>query len=294
MEATISGDMPTGTMYVEFWRAYLSRLYSSKSRVVYLDAVIPVGEWLNLNMNDTIAVSSNYYKIQSINYDMLAERAKLVLISYPDVDVQKYTSTGNQGGWTNGDDRVDGVSVLNGDTVGKFVTHSKPDLNGDYTTDNLGQTDWGFSNVGFLNRAVRELLKGQSVLTAYYSTTETISVDEFNNYTAVSLDTSQALGNTAFFELGTNAIDVNVSARYKLTGMIGLDHSHGHDLGVAILVNDQVTLAQVNVGTTDQATSVTTTIDLNPGDVLTLGVACLDGHSGNVDINTARLIIEKV
>ena len=295
MEATISGDMPTETMYVEYWRAYLSRLYSSKSRVVYLDAVIPVGEWLNLDMNDTIAVSSNYYKIQSINYDMLAERAKLVLISYPDVDVQKYTSTGNQGGWTDGDDRVDGVSVLNGDTVGKVVTHSKPDLNGDYTTDNLGQTDYGFSNIGFLNRAVRELIKPRNVLTAYYSTTETISVDEFNNYTAVSLDTSQLLGNSAFFELGTNAIDVSVSARYKLTGMIGLDHSHGHDLGVAILVNDQVTLAQVNVGTTDQATSVTTTLDLNPGDVITLGVNSLDGHAlSNIDINTARLIIEKV
>ena len=141
---------------------------------------------------------------------------------------------------------------------------------------------------------MRELIKPRNVLTAYYSTTETISVDEFNNYTAVSLDTSQLLGNSAFFELGTNAIDVSVSARYKLTGMIGLDHSHGHDLGVAILVNDQETLAQVNVGTTDQATSVTTTLDLNPGDVITLGVACLAGHSANVDINTARLIIEKV
>jgi len=293
MEATISGDMPTETMYVEYWRAYLSRLYSSKSRVVYLDAVIPVGEWLNLNMNDTIAVSSNYYKIQSINYDMLAERAKLVLISYPDVDVQKYNSVGNQGEWTDGDDRVDGVSVLNGDTVGKVVTHSKPDLNGDYTTDNLGQTDWGFSNIAFLNRAVRELIKPRNVLTAYNSTTETISVDEFNNYTAVSLDTSQLLGNSAFFELGTNAIDVSVSARYKLTALIGFDHSHGHELGVAILVNDQETLAQVNVGTTDQATSVTTILDLNVGDVITLGVNSIGGHAlNNIDIKTARLIIE--
>lgn len=295
LEVSTSGNTPTETMYVEYWRAYLSRLYSSKSRVVYLDAVIPVGEWLNLNMNDTIAVSSNYYKIQSINYDMLAERAKLVLISYPDVDVQKYTSTDNEVGWTNGDDRVDGVTVLNGDSVGKAISHGKPDLNGDITVDNLGQTNYGFSNIGFLNRAVRELLKGRSVLTAYYSTTETISVDEFNNYTAVSLDTSQALGDTEFFELGTNAIDVNVSERYKLTGMIGLDHSHGHDLGVAILVNDQETLAQVNVGTTDQATSLTTTLDLNPGDVITLGVNSLNGHAlSNIDINTARLIIEKV
>ena len=293
LEVSTSGDTPTNTMYVEFWRAYLSRLYSSKSRVVYLDAVLPVGEWLNLEMNDTIAVSSNYYKIQSIDYDMLAERAKLVLISYPDVDVQKYTSAGDGVGWTNGDDRVDGVTVLNGDSVGRAVTHGKPDLNGDVTVDNLGQKGYGFSNVGFLNRAVRELLKGINVLTVYNSSSETISVDEFNNYTALTLDTSQLFGNAAYFALGTNAIDVSVSARYKLTGMIGLDHSHGHELGVAILVNDQETLAQVNVGTTDQATSVITILDLNVGDVITLGVNSIGGHAlNNIDINTARLIIE--
>ena len=75
--------------------------------------------------------------------------------------------------------------------------------------------------------------------------------------------------------------------------MIGLDHSHGHELGVAILVNDQETLAQVNVGTTDQATSVITILDLNVGDVITLGVNSIGGHSlNNIDINTARLIIE--
>ena len=292
LETTLSGDTPTNTMYVEFWRAYLSRLYSSKSRVVYLDAVLPVGEWLNLEMNDTIAVSSNYYKIQSIEYDMLAERAKLVLISYPDVDVQKYTSAGDGVGWTDGDDRVDGVSVLNGDSVGRAVTHGKPDLNGDVTVDNLGQKGYGFSNVGFLNRAVRELLKGINVITAYATSTEIITVDEFGNYTAVSLDSSQVYGNEAYFGLGTNSVDISVSARYKITGMIGLDHSHGHDLSVAVLVNDQVTLAECNVGTTDQSTSVSTILDLNAGDVVTLGVSCIDNHSGNVDINTARLMVE--
>ena len=292
LETTLSGDTPTNTMYVEFWRAYLSRLYSSKSRVVYLDAVLPVGEWLNLQMNDTIAVSSNYYKIQSIEYDMLAERAKLVLISYPDVDVQKYTSAGDGVGWTDGDDRVDGVSVLNGDSVGRAVTHGKPDLNGDITVDNLGQKGYGFSNVGFLNRAVRELLKGINVITAYATSTETISVDEFGNYTTVSLDSSQVYGNEAYFGLGTNSVDISVSARYKITGMIGLDHSHGHDLSVAVLVNDQVTLAECNVGTTDQSTSVSTILDLNAGDVVTLGVSCIDNHSGNVDILTARLMVE--
>jgi hypothetical protein len=61
-----------------------------------------VNEWLQLEMNDTIAVSGNYYKIQNIEYDILNEKAHLVLISYPDVEVQSYTSTGNNTGWTDG------------------------------------------------------------------------------------------------------------------------------------------------------------------------------------------------
>jgi hypothetical protein len=102
VEATISGNAPTATLYDEFFKTYLSRIFSTKSRIVHFDAILPVNEWLQLEMNDTIAVSGNYYKIQNIEYDILNERAHLVLISYPDVEVQSYTSTGNNTGWTDG------------------------------------------------------------------------------------------------------------------------------------------------------------------------------------------------
>jgi hypothetical protein len=118
VEATISGDAATATLYDEFFKTYLSRIFSTKSRIVHFDAILPVNEWLQLEMNDTIAVSGNYYKIQNIEYDILNEKAHLVLISYPDVEVQSYTSTGNNTGWTDGQLRPDGVSLLNGDAVG--------------------------------------------------------------------------------------------------------------------------------------------------------------------------------
>jgi hypothetical protein len=91
VEATISGDAATATLYDEFFKTYLSRIFSTKSRIVHFDAILPVNEWLQLEMNDTIAVSGNYYKIQNIEYDILNEKAHLVLISYPDVEVQSYT-----------------------------------------------------------------------------------------------------------------------------------------------------------------------------------------------------------
>ena len=83
LELSLRGDAPTKTMYDMYWSEYLTRMYSTQSRVVKMTAVLPVGEWLNLNLNDTIAISSNYYKIQSIQYDMLTEIANLELVTYP-------------------------------------------------------------------------------------------------------------------------------------------------------------------------------------------------------------------
>jgi hypothetical protein len=163
VEATISGDAATATLYDEFFKTYLSRIFSTKSRIVHFDAILPVNEWLQLEMNDTIAVSGNYYKIQNIEYDILNEKAHLVLISYPDVEVQSYTSTGNNTGWTDGTLRPDGVSLLNGDAVGRGVTNSKPLFGGATGVTVLGQKTFNETTMQKVRDAVNELLKGRNV-----------------------------------------------------------------------------------------------------------------------------------
>jgi hypothetical protein len=71
-------------------------MYSEQSRIVRVKAILPVLEWLNMKLNDTIVLSGNYYKMQSIQYDMLTEVANLELITYPDINFMTLDSTGDE------------------------------------------------------------------------------------------------------------------------------------------------------------------------------------------------------
>jgi hypothetical protein len=294
VEATISGDAATATLYDEFFKTYLSRIFSTKSRIVHFDAILPVNEWLQLEMNDTIAVSGNYYKIQNIEYDILNEKAHLVLISYPDVEVQSYTSTGNNTGWTDGQLRPDGVSLLNGDAVGRGVTNSKPLFGGGTGVTVLGQKTFNDTTMQKVRDAVNELVKGRNVIVAYNDAPTAIVTPETGAYEPIPLSLSAILGNPYYFVLSGTFISINVSARYKVTAEIGFDHSHGHDLEFGILVNGLITTGYSNVGNFDQSTSVSEIFDLGVGSEVSVGIACPDLHSSAVNVKTIKVRIERL
>jgi hypothetical protein len=294
VEATISGDAATATLYDEFFKTYLSRIFSTKSRIVHFDAILPVNEWLQLEMNDTIAVSGNYYKIQNIEYDILNEKAHLVLISYPDVEVQSYTSTGNNTGWTDGTLRPDGVSLLNGDAVGRGVTNSKPLFGGGTGVTVLGQKTFNETTMQKVRDAVNELVKGRNVIVAYNDAPTAIVTPETGAYEPIPLSLSAILGNPYYFVLSGTVISINVSARYKVTAEIGFDHSHGHDLEFGILVNGLITTGYSNVGNFDQSTSVSEIFDLGVGSEVSVGIACPDLHSSSVNVKSIKVRIERL
>jgi hypothetical protein len=294
VEATISGNAPTATLYDEFFKTYLSRIFSTKSRIVHFDAILPVNEWLQLEMNDTIAVSGNYYKIQNIEYDILNEKAHLVLISYPDVEVQSYTSTGNNTGWTDGQLRPDGVSLLNGDAVGRGVTNSKPLFGGGTGVTVLGQKTFNDTTMQKVRDAVNELVKGRNVIVAYNDAPTAIVTPETGAYEPIPLSLSAILGNPYYFVLSGTVISINVSARYKVTAEIGFDHSHGHDLEFGILVNGLITTGYSNVGNFDQSTSVSEIFDLGVGSEVSVGIACPDLHSSSVNVKSIKVRIERL
>jgi hypothetical protein len=294
VEATISGNAATATLYDEFFKTYLSRIFSTKSRIVHFDAILPVNEWLQLEMNDTIAVSGNYYKIQNIEYDILNEKAHLVLISYPDVEVQSYTSTGNNTGWTDGQLRPDGVSLLNGDAVGRGVTNSKPLFGGGTGVTVLGQKTFNETTMQKVRDAVNELVKGRNVIVAYNDAPTAIVTPETGAYEPIPLSLSAILGNPYYFVLSGTVISINVSARYKVTAEIGFDHSHGHDLEFGILVNGLITTGYSNVGNFDQSTSVSEIFDLGIGSEVSVGIACPDLHSSSVNVKSIKVRIERL
>jgi hypothetical protein len=280
VEATISGNAPTATLYDEFFKTYLSRIFSTKSRIVHFDAILPVNEWLQLEMNDTIAVSGNYYKIQNIEYDILNEKAHLVLISYPDVEVQSYTSTGNNTGWTDGQLRPDGVSLLNGDAVGRGVTNSKPLFGGGTGVTVLGQKTFNETTMQKVRDAVNELVKGRNVGIVFNDTPVTIVTPLENAYIKVPLNTIQSLGNPFYFTNDNGSVTINVSARYKVTAEMSIIHPKNHILAFSILING--------------CTSISEVFDLGVGSIVEASFVCLEDHAVTIVVNYCKLRLERL
>jgi hypothetical protein len=294
VEATISGNAPTATLYDEFFKTYLSRIFSTKSRIVHFDAILPVNEWLQLEMNDTIAVSGNYYKIQNIEYDILNEKAHLVLISYPDVEVQSYTSTGNNTGWTDGTLRPDGVSLLNGDAVGRGVTNSKPLFGGGTGVTVLGQKTFNETTMQKVRDAVNELLKGRNVGIVFNDTPVTIVTPLENAYIKVPLNTIQSLGNPFYFTNDNGSVTINVSARYKVTAEMSIIHPKNHILAFSILINGLQTTAYADLEKNDFSTSISEVFDLGVGSIVEAAFVCLEDHAVTIVVNYCKLRIERL
>jgi hypothetical protein len=294
VEATISGNAATATLYDEFFKTYLSRIFSTKSRIVHFDAILPVNEWLQLEMNDTIAVSGNYYKIQNIEYDILNEKAHLVLISYPDVEVQSYTSTGNNTGWTDGTLRPDGVSLLNGDAVGRGVTNSKPLFGGGTGVTVLGQKTFNETTMQKVRDAVNELLKGRNVGIVFNDTPVTIVTPLENAYIKVPLNTIQSLGNPFYFTNDNGSVTINVSARYKVTAEMSIIHPKNHILAFSILINGLQTTAYADLEKNDFSTSISEVFDLGVGSIVEAAFVCLEDHAVTIVVNYCKLRLERL
>lgn len=294
MEATISGNAPTSSIFVNFFQKYLSRIFSSKSRVVYFDAIIPVGEWLNLKMNDTIAVSGNYYKIQKIEYDILNEMAKLILFSYPNVAIQSYTSTGNNTGWTNATTNPEGVTVVNGDNVGKAVTNTLPSVGGGQVLTILGQNIWGDSNMAYLKRAMDELLKGRSVFIVYNSDPVALNTPGDSTYITINLNTVENLGEGFYYTNAAGVVTINGEGRFKATAEMSVIHPKNKNLEWSILVNGYVTTAYANLEKSDYSTSVSEVFDLSAGDEVEVAIACSENSVVGLTVEWCKLRIEKL
>jgi hypothetical protein len=294
MEATISGNAPTNTLYVEFFRSYLSRVMSSKSRIVYFSSVLPVNEWLQLEMNDTISVSGNLYKIQNIQYDILNERAELVLISYPNINVQTYTSSGNNTGWVNGATNTDGLTTLNGDAVGRGVTNSKPQFGGGTGVTVLGQKTFGQTNMQKVRDMVNELVKDRSVAVVFNSAPVTIVTPTDNSYIKVGLNTVQSLGNTFYFTNATGSVTINASARYKVTAEISIIYPSNHVVAYSITINGLVTSAYADLEKRAINASISEVFDLTQGSIIEVKFACLENHAVTIQVVYCKLRLEKI
>ena len=66
-EAPSSGTSPTASLYTEYWEDYISLLYNPKTRLLNCSAIIPLADYVKMELNDIVNFRGNYYHLRAIN-----------------------------------------------------------------------------------------------------------------------------------------------------------------------------------------------------------------------------------
>ena len=80
-----NAKMPLNTLYKLYYSDYIKRIYDSDNKYFLCEAVLPVGEFLNFRLNDTVEINGYYFKVEEFRYSMNKEKAFLKLFRYKEL-----------------------------------------------------------------------------------------------------------------------------------------------------------------------------------------------------------------
>jgi len=66
-EVASYGEIPTGSLYTNYWETYISLLYNPKTRLLNCSAIIPLADYIKMELNDIVNFRGNYYHLRAIN-----------------------------------------------------------------------------------------------------------------------------------------------------------------------------------------------------------------------------------
>jgi hypothetical protein len=295
LELSLRGDAPTKTMYDLYWSEYLTRMYSTQSRVVKMTAVLPVGEWLNLNLNDTIAISSNYYKIQSIQYDMLTEIANLELVTYPNVEIMRFTSTGQKPDFTNPTETAFGLTYLKDYSVAKGIMNSYK-FNGQDFLDTNQDIDYNQNNVFSLVQQVDNL---QSIVQFNQITmlrdTPISRTTDSTIWDAIPMESQASIGyvDNITYDMPLSKYVCTDGGQYKFTAMCSFGQSGNKQVEFEIQINGLPTTAYGLTDSNHHSVNMETILDLAPTDEVKFVWKNVSGGSHTIVIQKANFLVLK-
>jgi hypothetical protein len=61
------GEIPTGSLYTQYWETYISLLYNPKTRLLTCEAIIPLADYFKIELNDIVNFRGNHYHLRAIN-----------------------------------------------------------------------------------------------------------------------------------------------------------------------------------------------------------------------------------
>ena len=80
-EQSVWGTTPSGSLVSDYWDTYLALLYNPRTRLVDANAVIPLADYFNIELNDIAEFRGNYYHLRAINdYNLTTGEANIQLL----------------------------------------------------------------------------------------------------------------------------------------------------------------------------------------------------------------------
>ena len=297
LEAPLTGNMPKNTMYWMYWNKYLSRLYSSRSRIVVVDAVIPVGVWLNMKLNDNVAISGNYYKIQKIQYDLLSQKAVIELIAYPNVNIMEITTTvGKKPTFSTVVATDAGKTFIDGNPIRKALGNAI-EGGGIYVTDAVEIETFNISAQQMITPIMDNLLPLISLnkisMWTYTSTPITVSPTPIHiDMTDIGFEGDQSFYT---YVLTNSEITIMNSGQYRIIVTLIVKNSSSAKVGFEVNIDGIQTEGYQEVhsnGIMNINMYASATIGQNQ--VVYLRAYTLDGSTKNIDIERCTFSIERI
>ena len=80
-EGAVYGQIPTGSLYTQYWETYVNLLYNPRTRLFNCEAIIPLADYYKMELNDIIEWRGNYYHLRAINeYNLKNGECKIQLL----------------------------------------------------------------------------------------------------------------------------------------------------------------------------------------------------------------------
>jgi hypothetical protein len=87
------GTIPNQNLYTQYWETYINLLYNPKTRLLECSAIIPLADYVTMELNDIVNFRGNYYHLRAINdYSLKTGECNLQLLGpiIPDTFTARY------------------------------------------------------------------------------------------------------------------------------------------------------------------------------------------------------------
>ena len=80
-EAAAYGEIPSSSLYSEYWSTWINFLYNPTTRIVRSEGIIPLSDYFAMELNDIISFRGNLFHLRAINdYNITTGECQIELI----------------------------------------------------------------------------------------------------------------------------------------------------------------------------------------------------------------------